>query len=166
MLNTATTYLALLQDEDIDIKAIALDKINELVDDYWAEISDSLKNLENLNKSNQIPEKKDLLALIISKIYYNLEDYDSAIEWALEAGTRFNIHENSQYVNTIRKKILEKYISTRRENFYNEQKVKIDDRINGIVESLFKKCLERKEVKQAIGLSLDSYDLDRVNFIY
>ena len=45
MLNTATTYLAYLQEEDSDIKSIALDKLDILVDEYWAEISDHLRDL-------------------------------------------------------------------------------------------------------------------------
>ena len=102
--------------------------------------------------------------MIISKIYYNLEDYDSAIEWALDSGNRFNILERSQYINTILKKILEKYINIRKNNFFNQEEQKpIDERINRIVERIFSKCLEKGEVNQAIGFSLESYDLERVN---
>lgn len=166
MLNTATTYLALLQEDSLDIKAIALDKLNILVDDYWAEISDFIKDLEELYKQNAISEKQQLIALILSKIYYNLEDYDSAIDWALEANTSFDYQEKTQYVNTILKKILEKYIYLRKQNFFKEEKVKIDTKINDIMERVFKGCLEKNEINQAIGFCLESYDLDKVlNFL-
>lgn len=165
MLNTATSYLAMLQEDDIDIKSAALDKINLLVDDYWSEISDYIQDLENLYQNKQIPDKQELLALILSKIYYNLEDYDSAIEWALQAGTKFNLGENNQFVNTIIKKILERYISIRKNNFFNENKQQIDQRINKIMERIFQKCIEKGEVNQAIGFSLETYDLDRVRVI-
>jgi 26S proteasome regulatory subunit N2 len=169
MLNTATTYLALLQEDDTDIKSVALDKINILVDDFWSEISDYIKDFENLYSNKVIPEKQDLIALILSKIYYNLEDYDSAIEWSLEAGTRFNLLEKSQYVNTILKKIMEKYIEIRKYNFFtkNEEKRTIDSRIASLMDRIFKKCLDKNEINQAIGFSLESYDLDRViiNFL-
>jgi 26S proteasome regulatory subunit N2 len=162
MLNTATTYLALLQESDLDIKSLALDKLELLVDEYWTEISDFISELESLQKSNMIPNKNEQLSLILSKIYYNLEDYDSAIDWSLEAGSKFNIRENSQYVNIILQKIIEKYISIRKNNFFNEEKVQIDERINKIVQNIFTKCLEKREVNQAIGFSLESYDLERV----
>jgi len=166
MLNTATTYLALLQEEDNDIKSIALNKLDILVDEFWAEISDYISELEGLYKIKAIPDKQELISLILSKIYYNLEDYDSAIEWALEAGSNFNILEKSQYVNTILQRIIEKYIGIRKQNFFNpDEKQAIDDRIMRIVENIFNKCVDRKEVNQAIGFSLESYDLDRVNFL-
>lgn len=164
MLNTATSYLALLQEEDVDIKSIALDKLDILVDEYWAEISDYISELEGLYKRKEIPNKQELIALILSKIYYNLEDYDSAIEWALESGSKFNLLEKSQFVNTILQRIIEKYIQIRKNNFFNsEEKQPIDERINRIVDSIFAKCVELKEVNQAIGFSIESYDLDRVN---
>ncbi len=166
MLNTATSYLALLQEEDNDIKSIALDKLDVLVDEYWAEISDYISELESLYTTKRIPEKQELLALILSKIYYNLEDYDSAIEWALESGSKFKIGDNSQYVNIILQRIIEKYIQIRKVNFFTEaeeEKQLIDERINKIVDSIFTKCIESGEVNQAIGFSLESYDLDRVS---
>jgi 26S proteasome regulatory subunit N2 len=167
MLNTATTYLALLQEEDTDIKSIALDKLDILVDEYWAEISDYISELEGLYKRKEIPDKQELLSLILSKIYYNLEDYDSAIEWALEAGSKFNILEKNQYVNTILQRIIEKYIGIRKQNFFNlEEKQPIDERIMRIVETIFNKCVDKKEVNQAIGFSLESYDLDRVKIYF
>jgi 26S proteasome regulatory subunit N2 len=162
MLNTATSYLALLQEDDITIKSIALEKINILVDEYWAEISDYIKDLEDLYTSNKITERNDLIALVLSKIYYNLEDYDSAIEWALESNTRFDISEKSHFVNTILKKIIEKYIQIRKDNFFSGENNTIDHRINSIVDRIFKTCLDNRAYNQAIGFSLESYDLERV----
>lgn len=166
MLNTATSYLAMLQEDDLEIKSHVLDKLNQLVDEYWAEISDYIINLESLFKSNELPEKQKLIALILSKIYYNLELYDSAIDWGLEAGEMFNILERSQYINTILKKIIEKYVSIKKHNFFNEEKIGLDEKIKRIVERIFTKCIENKEVNQAIGFSLESYDLDRVIYTY
>ena len=163
MLNTATSYLAMLQDEDLEIKSHVLDKINQLVDEYWAEISDFITDLEHLFRSGELPEKQKLIALILSKIYYNLEDYDSAIEWGLEADEMFNILERTQYINTILKKIIEKYVLIKKNNFFNEEKADIDPKIKRIVDRIFSKCLQNKEINQAIGFSLESYDLDRVN---
>ena len=111
MLNTATTYLALLQEEDRTIKSLALDKIEKLVDEYWAEISEHIGILDKMY-NDQEEEKKELISVILSKIYYNLDDYESAIEWALKSKEKLNIVEKSQYVKTILKKIIDKYISS------------------------------------------------------
>ena len=165
MLNTATSYLALLQDDEVQIKSIALDKLNLLVDEHWSEISDYIKTLKTYYENKAIPDKQQVLALILSKIYYNLEDYDSAIEWALESGEKFNINEQSLYISTILKKILDKYIGIRKKNFYkkNEQEpTKIDSRIQAIVDNVFNNCIKKKFIAQAIGFSIESFDLDRL----
>ena len=162
MLNTATTYLAFLQEEDRTIKSLALDKIEKLVDEYWAEISEHIPILDRMYNDLE-EEKKDLISAILSKIYYNLDDYESAIEWALKSNEKFSIVEKSQYVKTILKKIIDKYISIRKANFFNKDDISpIDERINNIVDKIFNRCLEKGELYQAIGLSLESYDLERV----
>lgn len=162
MLNTASYYLAYLKEEDIELKSFALHKIDQLIDINWAEISDFIKDFEILYESNIIENENGLIALILSKIYYNLEDYESAIEWALKADTFLNLSEKSQFVTTILRKIIEKYIFQRKNNFFNEDQEVIDPRIQKIVERIFGKCLSLKEINQAIGFSLESYDLERV----
>lgn len=162
MLNTATSYLALLQDEDTHVKSMVLDKIYSLVDEYWAEISDYIPDLEEIYQNNLTPGKSNIVALILSKLYYNLEDYDSSIHWALEAGPIFDITEKSLFVSTILKKIIDKYISIRKDNFFSGNQTQIEAGIEFIVDKIFKNCLETKAYNQAIGFSLESYDLERV----
>lgn len=163
MLNTASYYLAYLKEEDTELKSFALNRINQLIDINWAEISDFIKDFELLYQSNVMDQENGLIALILSKIFYNLEDYESAIEWALQADNFLNLSEKSQFVTTILRKIIEKYISQRKNNFFNEDKIEIDPRIQNIVERIFSRCILLKEINQAIGFSFESYDLDRVN---
>ncbi len=162
MLNTASYYLAYLKEEDIELKSFALNKINQLIDINWAEISDFIKEFKILFESRVMDQENGLIALILSKIYYNLEDYESAIEWALQADFHLNLSEKSQFVTTILRKIIEKYISQRKNNFFDEEKVFIDNRIQNIVERIFSRCIQLKEINQAIGFSFESYDLERV----
>ena len=82
MLNTATSYLSLLQEDDIELKLAALDKLDLLVDEHWSEISDKIPDLESFYNNPEFSSKQKLLSLILSKLYYNLEEYDKAIEWA------------------------------------------------------------------------------------
>jgi 26S proteasome regulatory subunit N2 len=166
MLNTASYFLAYLKEEDLELKTFALNKINQLIDINWAEISDFIKDFESLYSSGIMGDDNGLIALILSKIYYNLEDYESAIEWALQADTHLNLSEKSQFVTTILRKIIEKYISQTKINFFNDEQVPIDPRIQKIVERIFGRCVQLKEINQAIGFSFESYDLERVFKFY
>ena len=163
MINTATSFLALLQEDDLQMKSLALDKINLLVDDHWPEISDYIRNFKDYYEKNTIPNKQNLIALILSKLYYNLEDYTSAVEWALKSEDSFDIKEKSLYANTILKKMLDKYIEIRKHNFFNKDNLKpIDKRILNIIENVFNNCLHDNRLYQAIGFCIESYDLDRL----
>jgi 26S proteasome regulatory subunit N2 len=163
MINVATSFLALLQEEDVQMKSLALEKLNLLVDDHWPEISDYIRLFKEYYEKNTVPNKNKLLALILSKLYYNLEDYTQAVEWALKSEDSFDIKEKSQYVVTILKKMLDKYIEIRKHNFFNRENQKpIDNRINSIVENVFNNCLQDNRLNQALGFCIESYDLDRL----
>ena len=163
MINTATSFLALLQEDDPQMKSLALDKINLLVDEHWPEISDYIRLFKDYYEKKTLPDKEKLLALILSKLYYNLEDYTEAVEWALKSEDSFDIKEKSLYVNTILKKMLDKYIEIRKHNFFNRDNLKpLDKRINAIVENVFNNCLNNNRLYQALGFCVESYDLDRL----
>ena len=163
MINTATSFLALLQEDDLQMKSLALDKLDLLVDQHWPEISDYIRLFKDYYEKKILPEKQNLIALILSKLYYNLEDYTSAVDWALKSEDKFNINENSLYVNTILKKMLDKYIEIRKHNFFNRENLKlIDNRITAIIENVFNSCLQDNRLYQALGFCVESYDLDRL----
>ena len=163
MINTATSFLALLQEDDLQMKSLALDKLDLLVDQHWPEISDYIRLFKDYYEKKILPEKQNLIALILSKLYYNLEDYTSAVDWALKSEDKFDIKENSLYVNTILKKMLDKYIEIRKHNFFNRENLKlIDNRIMAIIENVFNNCLKDNRLYQALGFCVESYDLDRL----
>ena len=163
MINTATSFLALLQEDDLQMKSLALDKLDLLVDQHWAEISDYIRLFKDYYEKNILPDKQKLLALILSKLYYNLEDYTSSVEWALKSEDKFDIKENSLYVNTMLKKMLDQYIQVRKHNFFNRDNQKpIDNKIVMIIENVFNNCLNDNRLSQALGFCIESYDLDRL----
>jgi hypothetical protein len=71
-----------------------------VVDVFWAEISDSIGTVEQLHEDKKFSDS-DLAALVASKVYYHLGSYDDALEYALEAGEKFDITEKSEYVDTM-----------------------------------------------------------------
>lgn len=183
MLNTASSFLALLRDNNVNMKSLAINKIEIIIDEHWAEISDYIKDLESIYTQNLIPSQRNQIALILSKLFFHLEAYEQAIDWALEAKEKFNYLEKSPYSTTILNKIIDKYIAIRKSNFFvsyvnkkvnddeeeesNDKKkdfeVVIDERIIKLIVEIFHNCLEKGEYKQAIGMCVDSYDLGRVS---
>ncbi|MCQ2817937.1 MAG: HEAT repeat domain-containing protein [archaeon] len=165
MFNTATSYLTLLQEDDPQLKAIAIDKLDMLIDEHWSEISDYIKTFKTFYTNNEIPSHHLKIALILSKLYYHLEDYESAINWALESGDYFNSAEKSLYKTTLLQKILDKYISLKKQKFFAKEgeNVIIEEKIQNIIDNIFNQCLRNKEVFQAIDFCLESYDIKRLS---
>jgi 26S proteasome regulatory subunit N2 len=86
----------------------ALQKLNDVVDIFWAEISDAIDKMYfSSSKFSEILYEKDnfgqrqLAALVASKVYYHLGEYEEALTFALGAGKLFDISLKNDYVETI-----------------------------------------------------------------
>lgn len=123
--SSAAGVLALLQEPDPVFKQHALKALNPLVPQFWAEISehiavmyasllfimseyetDALNHSEALYESDELPKStRDAAALVASKVYYYLGEYDEALSFALGAGSAFQeetrAHGSEEYVETI-----------------------------------------------------------------
>lgn len=44
-LSSAAGILSLLDEEDYELKELALQRLNQIVDEYWAEISESIRKM-------------------------------------------------------------------------------------------------------------------------
>ena len=44
---------------------------------------------------------RELAALVLAKVYYHLGAFDSALTFALGAGSLFNVSERSEFVETV-----------------------------------------------------------------
>ncbi|ODV80200.1 26S proteasome regulatory complex, non-ATPase subcomplex, Rpn2/Psmd1 subunit [Suhomyces tanzawaensis NRRL Y-17324] len=160
---SAAPYLALLSEQDSSLKAYALNSLNDVVDQLWAEIANNITDLEELYEDQSF-EKRALAALIISKVYYNLGDFDASVRYSLFAGDEFNIEEQSQYIETIVSQCINLYSSLSQKK-YVDSSVEIDPRLSGIFERMLEKCIKTNELKLAIGISLESYRLDIVKHV-
>ena len=163
---SAAPYLALLGEEDESLKVYALTSLNDVVDQLWAEIANNITDLEELYEDESF-EKRSLAALIISKVYYNLGDFDASVKYSLYAGNDFDIEEQSQYIETIVSQCINLYNSLSQKKFVGEvngdaKSVEIDPRLKGIFERMLEKCVKAGEFKLALGISLESYRLDIV----
>jgi hypothetical protein len=57
-------------------------------------------NSEALCEDDTFPER-ELAALVVSKVYYQLGEYDESMVFALSAGKLFNIDHPNEYEDTI-----------------------------------------------------------------
>ncbi|GAA5807641.1 hypothetical protein MFLAVUS_001011 [Mucor flavus] len=160
-LTSANGIIALLDEQQPELKVYALQQLNTLVDEFWAEISDSIAKIEILYEDSSF-SKRELAALVASKVYYNLGELDDSLTFALGAGQSFDLSEGSEYVTTIISKCIDKYINLRTSLDMSE---KIDPRLQDIVERMFQRCAEDCEYEQAIGIALESRRLDIVKSI-
>ncbi|ORZ21533.1 armadillo-type protein [Absidia repens] len=153
-LTSASGVVALLDEQQPELKIYALQQLNTLVNQFWAEISDSVA------KYTEFPDI-ELAALVASKVYYYLGELDDSLTFALGAGKRFDLSEKSEYVETIIAKCIDKYIDLRQQEM-TVGGTDIDLRLQDIVERMFQRCAHDGEYEQAIGIALESMRLDVV----
>ncbi|KAL1720799.1 armadillo-type protein [Schizophyllum commune] len=165
--SSAAGTLALLNEPDPVFKEHALKVLNTLVPQFWAEISEQITTIESLYEGDEISASaKNVAALVASKVYYFLGEYEEALFFALGAGNAFEqetaVPGSEEYVETVVSKAIDQYISMRSEDTGS----KIDPRLQNIIEGIFSRCIRDGEYKQAIGIALEAHRLDIVSQIY
>eukprot|EP00286_Rhodomonas_abbreviata_P028988 CAMPEP_0181315834 /NCGR_PEP_ID=MMETSP1101-20121128/15581_1 /TAXON_ID=46948 /ORGANISM="Rhodomonas abbreviata, Strain Caron Lab Isolate" /LENGTH=911 /DNA_ID=CAMNT_0023423057 /DNA_START=149 /DNA_END=2881 /DNA_ORIENTATION=- len=164
-LTSCRPLIALLDESDQALKQFALQKMDAVVDNYWAEMADHIEEIETLYEDEKFGSR-ELAALVASKVHYHLEQFAESLVYALGAGALFTgqIHSGkpSQYVFTILSKVIDKYIAERAEKESNPDAEPIDPRLEAIVESMFDRCFEEGNIKQAVGIALESRRLDKL----
>ncbi|KAH9279147.1 26S proteasome non-ATPase regulatory subunit 1 [Echinococcus granulosus] len=172
-LTSAAGFIALLEDERQDIKAFALKRLTDLVDEFWAEISESVDKIEILYEDTTFAYHK-AAALLASKVYFNLGEYDDALHFALCAEELFDPNAKSEYVRTMITKCIDKYTSIRAEDENNlghrlsakdlkssGRKWSVGDgstyfQLETVVNRMFNRCFAHKQFKQALGIAIET----------
>ncbi|CCK69520.1 proteasome regulatory particle base subunit RPN2 KNAG_0C04180 [Huiozyma naganishii CBS 8797] len=158
-LTTAAPLLALLKEKDDSVKSYALESINGIVDQDWPELSNDLPDIEALYDDLSFPDRR-MAALVASKVYYNLGEYETAVKFALAAEECFNIEEKSQFVETIVSKSIEMYIAASTARYLGKATEEISPKLTQIFEKMLDKCVASAELKLALGIALEGYRLD------
>lgn len=161
---SAAPYIALLSEHDTTLKSYALTSLNESVDQLWAEIANNLDELEELYEDPKF-EKRNLAALVISKVYYNLGDFEALVKYGLRADLEFNLEEKSQYIETIVSQCINTYSLESRARYLGEKSEPINPQLVVVFEKMVLKCVAANELKLALGIALDSFRLDIVKKI-
>eukprot|EP00112_Aurelia_sp_Birch-Aquarium-sp1_P023095 Seg675.34_Seg675.31 transcript_id=Seg675.34_Seg675.31/GoldUCD/mRNA.D3Y31 product="26S proteasome non-ATPase regulatory subunit 1" protein_id=Seg675.34_Seg675.31/GoldUCD/D3Y31 len=158
-LTSAAGIIALLDDQEIDLKHYALKKLDAVVDEFWAEVAEIVNKIEELYEDEQFRYRK-LCALVASKVYYHLGAFEDSLMYALGAGELFNVNSHSQYVETIIAKCIDHYAALRVKKVENSDETPIDPRLEGIVNQMFQRCFVHGKFKQAVGIALETRRLD------
>ncbi|ANB15768.1 proteasome regulatory particle base subunit RPN2 [Sugiyamaella lignohabitans] len=125
---------------------------------------------EELYEDDKFPAPQ-LAALVASKVYYNLGEFNASMRFALVAGDKLDLSQQSEYVETIISKCLSHYISVSqklhdipKENLTDEEKV-IDPKLVAVAEKMLKRCIDNGDHKLALGVVLEARRLDIIESI-
>lgn len=161
---SAAPYIALLSEQDLTLKSYALSSLNESVDQLWAEIANNLSELEELYEDANFKNRR-LAALVISKVYYNLGDFEALVRYGLRAEKEFDLEEKSQYIETIVSQCINIYSQEASIRYLGKATEPINPQLVSVFEKMVQKCVTANELKLALGIALDSFRLDIVKQI-
>ncbi|KAJ1735867.1 proteasome regulatory particle base subunit [Coemansia biformis] len=154
-LTSATGLISLLNEDERELQYYGLSQLNAVTDRFWAEISDAISRIEILYEDESFPHR-ELAALVASKIYFHLGEFDDALGFALGAGELFSLTDTSAYVQTVVNHAVDKYIELR----VADEGAEIDSRLVAVVERMFERCFETKEYAQVVGIAIETRRLD------
>ncbi|KAI8047861.1 armadillo-type protein [Syncephalis plumigaleata] len=152
-ITSASGVLSLLDDRETELQVYALQKLDSIVNIFWSEIADHIAKIELLHEDEGFTHRA-LAALVASKVYYYLGEYDESLSFALGASNLFDPSAKTEYTETLTAKAVEKYIKLRTNH------ADMDPRLAEIVHRMFLRCFEDGEYKQAIGVALESQHID------
>uniref|UniRef100_T1J4R4 26S proteasome non-ATPase regulatory subunit 1/RPN2 N-terminal domain-containing protein n=1 Tax=Strigamia maritima TaxID=126957 RepID=T1J4R4_STRMM len=160
-ITSAAGIISLLAENENDLKIFALRKLNLVVDEFWAEISDAIEKIEMLYEDSGFMFR-ELAALVASKVYFHLGAYEDSLQYALGAGDLFDVNSTTEYVATTISKCIDYYTKQRVYNSEckSEDKKEIDPRLEAIVNRMFQRCFDDGQFKQAVGIALETRKLD------
>ena len=109
-LTSAAGVVGFLSEPDTELQIFALRKLNEEIDSLWTEVVGYVGEVEALYEDPQFPER-ELAALVASKVYYNLQEYNESMVFALGAGKLFELDHEGEFEDTIISKCVDTYIA-------------------------------------------------------
>ncbi|XP_020220517.1 26S proteasome non-ATPase regulatory subunit 1 homolog A [Cajanus cajan] len=164
LVSSAGGMLAMLNEPHISLKLHALSNLNNLVDTFWPEISTSLPKIESLHEDEEFDQhQRQLAALLVSKVFYYLGELNDSLSYALGAGPLFDVSEDSDYVHTLLAKAIDEYASLKSKAAESsDESIKVDPRLEAIVERLLDKCIVDGKYQQAMGTAIECRRLDKL----
>ncbi|PQM41990.1 26S proteasome non-ATPase regulatory subunit 1 homolog A-like [Prunus yedoensis var. nudiflora] len=162
MVSSACGLLAMLNEAHPLLKLHALSNLNNLVDNFWPEISASVPVIESLYEDEGFDQhQRQLAALLVSKVFYYLGELNDSLSYALGAGSLFDVSEDSDYVHTLLAKAIDEYASLKSKAAESStEAANVDPRLVAIVERMLNKCIMDGKYHQAMGIAIECRRLD------
>ncbi|KAJ7955592.1 26S proteasome non-ATPase regulatory subunit 1-like [Quillaja saponaria] len=164
IVSSAGGLLAMLNESHPLLKLHALSNLNNLVDNFWPEISTSVPVIESLYEDEEFDQhQRQLAALLVSKVFYYLGELNDSLSYALGAGSLFDVSEDSDYVHTLLAKAIDEYaIIKSKAAESNVESTTMDPRLEAIVERMLDKCISDGKYQQAMGIAIECRRLDKL----
>ncbi|KAL8816037.1 MAG: hypothetical protein Q9223_004895 [Gallowayella weberi] len=109
-LSSAAGIVGFLSEPEPELQVFALQVLNEQIDSLWTEVAGSVGDIEALYEDPSFPER-ELAALVAAKVYYNLQEYNESMIFALGAGKLFDLDQEGEFEDTIISKCVDTYIA-------------------------------------------------------
>ena len=109
-LTSAAGVVGFLSEPDPELQIFALRVLDEEIESLWTEVAGSVGEIEALYEDESFPER-ELAALVAAKVYYNLQEYNESMVFALGAGKLFNLDNDGEFEDTIISKCVDTYIA-------------------------------------------------------
>ncbi|XP_061717782.1 26S proteasome non-ATPase regulatory subunit 1 [Cydia pomonella] len=158
-ITSAAGIISLLDEPMPEVKEFALKRLDNIVDEFWPEISESIEKIEILHE-DKVFSQHQLAALVASKVYYHLGAFEDSLTYALGAGDLFDVNARNEYVDTTIAKAIDFYTQKRKVLFVDSGAENIDPRLEAIVNRMFQRCLDDGQYRQALGLALETRRMD------
>ncbi|KAJ5142823.1 uncharacterized protein N7515_001610 [Penicillium bovifimosum] len=107
---SAAGLVGFLSEPDPELKVFALKTLDSQIDHLWTEVVNAVPEIEALYEDESFPER-GLAALVASKVYYHLQEYNESMVLALGAGKLFKLENGGEYEETIIAKCVDTFIS-------------------------------------------------------
>jgi len=174
--SSAASALFLLDEPAPELQTYALKTLNALADSFWPEISPCVVKIQALSEDKAFPSA-ELAALVASKVLFHLGELEEALTYALSAGSLFDVSATSQFALTLRAKCIDEYIRVQIASFDLKASVAsagtsststtpadlvLPEGLESVVERILDDCVARGEVREALGVAIESRRLDRM----
>lgn len=165
--SSAAPALSLLEEPEPLLQAHALRSLNALADSFWPEISGAVDKIQELSEDETFKER-NLAAIVAAKVNFHLGSLDEALQYALSAGDLFDVDAETEFANTLRARCIDDYIAVKvRQSEAADGASSSADHafaaeLESVVERVLVGCIQKGEIHEAIGVSIEARRLDKV----
>ncbi|KAF2858738.1 26S proteasome regulatory complex, non-ATPase subcomplex, Rpn2/Psmd1 subunit [Piedraia hortae CBS 480.64] len=109
-LTSAAGLVGFLSEPDVELQTFALERLDASMDSVWTEASAAIATIEALYEDTSFPDRS-LAAIVLAKLYYQLQEYDEAMVFALRADQRFDFKRADGFEETMVAKFIDTWVA-------------------------------------------------------